>query len=109
MATATLAFVATGVATAYSRLQGNIETADVEELLGGFRPPEPTPVATNASVAVAITAMARRTWWDRRRRACNGSRPRDAACRGFTSVSIWLPGPRAGEHVARVRGGVVEA
>src|SRR5665647_2414651 len=45
------------VATAYSRLQGNIETADVEELLGGFRPPEPTPDPTDPNAGTPVNIL----------------------------------------------------
>lgn len=57
MATATLAFVAAGVATAYNQFQGNIETADVEELLGDFRPPEPTPDPTDPNAGTPVNIL----------------------------------------------------
>jgi LCP family protein required for cell wall assembly len=43
--TAVLAFGVTGAATAYTRFQGNIESADVTDLLGDDRP---TPTATES-------------------------------------------------------------
>lgn len=57
--TAVVAFGGTSAATAYARLQGNIESADVEHLLGAERPPEPTPDPDdpNAGTPVNILVM----------------------------------------------------
>ncbi len=56
---AVLAFVGTGVATAYTHLQGNIDSADVEHLLGDDRPepPSPDPEDPNAGTPVNILVM----------------------------------------------------
>lgn len=58
---AALSFGATGAATAYVRLQNNIESADVEHLLGDDRPPAPVaptdPDDPNQGVPVNILVM----------------------------------------------------
>ena len=45
--TALLAFGVTGAATAYTRLQGNISSADISGLLGNDRPTQATPADPN--------------------------------------------------------------
>jgi len=58
--TASFALVAGGAATAYTRLQGNIASADVEVLLGEDRPPpppEPDPTDPSAGTPVNILVL----------------------------------------------------
>ena len=58
--TALLAFSVTGVATAYTKLQGNIQSADVTDLLGTDRPTAavaPDPNDPNAGRALNILLM----------------------------------------------------
>src|SRR5690606_13051150 len=45
-----------GAATAYSRLQNNIESADVEHLLGE-RPPEPTPDPDDPNAGTPVNIL----------------------------------------------------
>ncbi|NMR20854.1 LCP family protein [Cellulomonas fimi] len=57
---ALLAFGVTGAATAYTKLQGNIESADITDLLGKDRPTpaaEPDPDDPNAGRALNILLM----------------------------------------------------
>ncbi|WP_242511358.1 LCP family protein [Pengzhenrongella frigida] len=58
--TALLAFSVTGVATAYTKLQGNIQSADISDLLGDDRPAAavtPDPNDPNAGRALNILLM----------------------------------------------------
>lgn len=55
--TAVLAFGISGAATAFSRLQGNIQAEDVTELLGDRPTPTPDPDDPNAGQAVNILLM----------------------------------------------------
>lgn len=55
--TAVLAFGVSGMAAAYSRLQGNIQAEDVTELLGDRPTPTPDPDDPNAGQAVNILLM----------------------------------------------------
>ncbi len=55
--TALLAFGVTGAATAYSRLQGNIKSADVNSLLGSNRPKAPDPSDPSAGKPINILLM----------------------------------------------------
>lgn len=58
---AVVTFAFAGAATAYSRLQGNIQSADVETLLGDDRPPQftrtPDPSDPNAGSPVTILVL----------------------------------------------------
>ena len=58
---AVLSFAFAGGATAYTRLQGNIQSADVESLLGTDRPPQitksPDPNDPNAGSPVTLLVL----------------------------------------------------
>ena len=55
-ATAMLAFVVAGAATAYTTLQGNITSAQVEHLLGD-RPPRPSPNPTDPNAGTPVNIL----------------------------------------------------
>lgn len=54
---AVLGFVGTGAATTYLRLQNNIESADVTELLGQYRPPQPKPDPTDPNAGTPVNIL----------------------------------------------------
>lgn len=55
--TAAVAFVGVGTATTYARLQGNIESADVEPLLGALRPPPPKPDPEDPNAGTPVNIL----------------------------------------------------
>lgn len=57
VATAAVAFVATGAATTYARLQNNITSADVTHLLGEFRPPPPKPDPEDPNAGTPVNIL----------------------------------------------------
>ena len=55
--TACVALLTAGVATAYTRFQGNITTVNVEPLLGDRRPPEPDPDPLDPSAGTPVNIL----------------------------------------------------
>lgn len=91
---AAVSFVGTGLATTYGRIQGNIESADVTDLLGEYRPsqPKPDPEDPNAGTPVNILVIGSDT------RAGNERYATDTSVEGErsdTTILVHISGDRS--------------
>lgn len=90
---AVVTFTGTGVATAYNMLQGNIDSADVEHLLGDDRPDAPTPDPDDPNAGTPVNVLVMGT--DSREGNASIASDQVAGARSDTTIVVHISADRS--------------